>query len=502
MSYLNYKQLFRILKDILYPSRNGKAREKFYEEKTYSNPTKLKLSQILLDGIQKEECPNIMKYVLSFCNFSSYNRKSYPLCKLSPELSLVIPKDYMIDFYGANYRCVDEKKVKFRSLMPDNCFIAGGFPTKLMVEDKLAYYCDLDVFIVAKTQEEHNEIFEKLAKAIDETFSGELDIKRNKYVTTIYCSHVEIQVIHRLYETPNEILGYFDLSCCKVMFSREDMFFTPDFFISYLLRAYPISYKFSGSSYIKRIQKYSEMFRPVICEISSPKDIVLKEVNSKIIFSSEGFFKESYSKNSRDYCEMYDKFSNNPFPTEKNKDFFFLSCRSHKVMDIYKSECEISDSWKQNLLKVVEFWREPLAAWDKNVEKMGIFELSKHHEGYLQSFCKEAKEEILFGGMHQHKPSENGSLGKICHSPQEFYQSEEMKVIELPILDIHKEMMRDRLKVVSYWLTQNKLRTNNFRSWVYRRIVFYCGLKMKISKPKKNNFVKTFPLLGEIFEDF
>ena len=80
---------------------------------------------------------------------------------------------------------------------------------------------------------------------------------RNVHCTSIFIEDVsKIQIIHRAYKTPSEVVTGFDLMCCKAFFDGEDVYLTVDAAICIYFGINPVDWRRESPSHMQRILKY------------------------------------------------------------------------------------------------------------------------------------------------------------------------------------------------------------------------------------------------------
>lgn len=141
---------------------------------------------------------------------------------------------------------------------PGNLFIAGGFVTDMIIMDggewARNYESDVDVFIVEESAEKAEEL---LASIISELGPSVSKLRTTQQVTSFTLGLCEIQIIRRVYSSPDQILMKFDNWACQYLWSPSTgIQMTPMGMAAYMMRAFPEDCSMHSLSVDYRRAKY------------------------------------------------------------------------------------------------------------------------------------------------------------------------------------------------------------------------------------------------------
>ena len=149
--------------------------------------------------------------------------------------------------------------IAFMKKHPGKLFIAGGHVASLLIgglDDDRNRHFDLDVFIVEESAEAAELLLTNLMKSFPEIHH----LSSNSQVTSFDVPNMkaeELQVVRRVYPSPDVILMKFDLWACQYLWSPSTgIRMTPMGMAAYIMKAFPEDCSMHSMSVNMRRHKY------------------------------------------------------------------------------------------------------------------------------------------------------------------------------------------------------------------------------------------------------
>jgi hypothetical protein len=142
--------------------------------------------------------------------------------------------------------------------------VAGGAVTSICTKWG-AYPKDCDFFFHGISTEEAEKITQKVIKWWLEK-GGDNEVYRNPHCTTLIAGErgEAYQLVHRCYQSPDEVIGGFDLGPCAVLFDGHNILATEMGAFSLVSRLMIVDVSRRSRSFSERISKYNKKgFTPV-----------------------------------------------------------------------------------------------------------------------------------------------------------------------------------------------------------------------------------------------
>ena len=211
----------------------------------------------------------------------------------------------------------------------DNVFLAGGAALHLYLGNKIEDINDFDLFIYGLSE---IDAYEKVNQILS-NYTSSIFIRSKYAITVIYNIKdlkklVKIQIILRLYSSPEEILYGFDVDSCCIGCDMKSFLFTKRFNYSLNYMINTVDFDRMSPSYEYRLGKYSKKgfsiyipdFEPNLVKhdvIEAVKRrLIVDEVMSKVFrnlkhavlcSNSKSHVRNIYSKNSKRLQAWYGK---------------------------------------------------------------------------------------------------------------------------------------------------------------------------------------------------